>query len=77
MTIYELAVSVPREIRDRMAVAGILCSSIERYIYIYEMFNRSVNNGRSKMDAYAEVSVKCFTCEDNVRKIIQRMNKQV
>lgn len=76
MTTYELAISVPREERNRMVAAGIMSRSIERYIYIYEMFSQSVNSGHSKMDAYAEVSVKCFTCEDNVRKIIQKMNQK-
>lgn len=76
MTIYELAVSIPHEKRKTMAVAGILSGAIERHIYIYEMFTRAVERGAPRMDAYAEVSARCFTSEENVRKIVQRMNRK-
>lgn len=75
MTVYELAISMPKEQRRQMTDAGLLFASIERYIYIYEMFMSCINVGYSKMDAYTAVSIKCFTSEENVRKIIRKMSK--
>lgn len=77
MNAYELATSVPRERRLQMAEAGIFSKSIERYIYIYEMFQRLIDDGQPKMEAYIEVSMRCYTSEDNVRKIIRMMNREV
>ena len=77
MKLYELAISVPKELREKMIHAGIFSKSIGRYIYIYEMFTQLTGKGMPKMDAYMQVSAKCFTCEENVRKIIQKMSTEV
>lgn len=77
MTTYELATSIPRERRDRMVASGLLPRSIERDIYIFELFGRIVADGSPKMDAYTRVSIKCYTCEENVRRIVRRMNREV
>ena len=77
MTTYELALTLDKEQRARMAEAGILSASIERYICIYEMYLLFLARGLSKMEIYAAISEKCFTCEENVRKIIQKMQKEV
>ncbi len=76
MTTYELAISLDPEQRAQMAKAGILSASIERYIYIYELYLSLQASGKSKMETYACISEKCFTCEENVRKIIAKMQKQ-
>lgn len=77
MTVYELATSIPLERRKMMTDAGILNASAERYISIYEKFLQLQARGVSKMESYAEVSRECFTCEENVRKVIQKMQKEV
>lgn len=76
MTTYELAISIPKERRDRMVASGLLPRSVERDIYIRELFNRIVEGGTPKMDAYTQVSIKCHTCEENVRRIVRRMNRE-
>ena len=38
MTVYELALILSPETRAQMAKAGILSASIDRYIFIYELF---------------------------------------
>ncbi len=76
MTIYELAISIPRDKRESLAAAGVLSGSVVRHIYIYEMFMRALRRGAGRMDAYAEVSARCFTSEENVRKIVRRMSRQ-
>lgn len=60
-----------------MSEAGILSASVESYMYIYEMFVQFTADGVSVMDAYAEISRKCYTCEENVRKIIRRMQREI
>lgn len=60
-----------------MAEAGIYSKSIERYIYIYEMFCSLIDEGKAKMEAYTEVSMRCYTSEENVRKIIRMMSREV
>lgn len=77
MTVYELAVSMPKEQRRKMAEAGLLSSSIERYIYIYELWLSLRNDGYARMDSYTVVSMRCYTSEENVRKIIRKMQKEV
>lgn len=76
ITVYELAKSMPKEQRRQMAEAGILSPSIERYIYIYEMWLALLAGGMAKMDAYTEISMRCYTSEENVRKIIRKMSKE-
>lgn len=77
MTAYELATSVPKERRLQMAEAGIYSKSIERYIYIYEMYVRLIDEGKPKMEAYMEISMRCYTSDENVRKIIKMMSREV
>lgn len=76
MTVYELASSMPKEQRRQMVEAGILSHSIERYIYIYEMWLSLLAQGMPKMDAYTTISMRCYTSEENVRKIIRKMGKE-
>lgn len=75
MTVYELAISMPKEQRRQMTSAGLLFASIERYIYIYELWLSLLCGGMSRMDAYTEISMRCFTSEENVRKIIRKMSR--
>lgn len=77
MTAYELAISIPKERRQQMAAAGIYSKSVERYIYIYEMFLRLIDEGKPKMEAYMVTSMRCYTSEDNVRKIIRMMSRDI
>lgn len=77
MTVYELAKSLPDETRRLAAKAGILSPSIERYMYIYEQFHEAIGEGLSKMEAYAVLSQKCFTSEENLRKIIRKMSSDI
>lgn len=76
MTVYELALTLTPEQRERMTKVGILAASVDRYIYIYELFLEYQARGFSKMESYTEISRKCFTCEENVRKIVQKMQKE-
>lgn len=76
-TVYELAASMPKEQRRQMVGAGLLAPSIERYIYIYELWLSLLRDGYAKMDAYTAISMRCYTSEENVRKIIRKMSKEV
>lgn len=76
MTVYDLASAMPKEQRRQMVDAGLLSPSIERYIYIYEMWLNLLADGHAKMDAYAVISMRCYTSEENVRKIIRKMAKE-
>lgn len=77
MTTYELAISIPKEKRKQLAEAGLLPPRVERDIHVYELFQSLLSEGRSKMDAYITVGQKCFTSEENLRKIIRKMSAEV
>lgn len=77
MTVYQLAKSLPDETRRLAAKAGILSPNIERYMYIYELYSKALEEGLSKMNAYEFVSRKCFTSMENLRKIIRKMSSDV
>ena len=76
MTVYELAKSLGRSRLERLARNGILSSSICRYVYIYEMWAGFVSSGMSKTEAYFETGLRCCTCDENIRKIIYRMQRE-
>lgn len=76
MTTYQLAKTLTAEQMEAFTRAGILKSNVSRYVYIYEMWTDLLRSGHSKMEAYDEIGRKCFTCEDNVRKIISYMQKE-
>lgn len=76
MTTYELTKTLTSDQINTFTKAGILKSNIRRYIYIYEMWVNLIGSGASKMDAYDEIGVQCFTCEENVRKIVSYMQKE-
>lgn len=72
-TLYETAIAIPKEKRKEMAQVGLISPSIERYIVIYELWLELRRGGMRKMDAYTTISERCYTSEDNVRKIIKKM----
>lgn len=76
-TLYETAIAIPKEKRKEMAQVGLISPSIERYIVIYELWLELRRNGMRKMDAYTTVSERCYTSEENVRKIIKKMGADV
>lgn len=76
MTTYELAKTLTHEQVESLTKAGLLKSNVGRYIYIYEMWITLLEDGFSKMLAYEEIGKKCFTCEENVRKIVGYMQKE-
>lgn len=76
MTTYQLTKTLTAEQMETFTRAGILKSNVSRYVYIYEMWTELLRMGRSKMEAYDEIGRKCFTCEDNVRKIVSYMQKE-
>ena len=77
MTTYEIATSPTPEVRRLMIKAKILSPSINRDIYLYELYNAALNAGKSKMEAYCYVSQKCFISEPNLRKIIRKMSQDL
>lgn len=77
MTVYDLAKSLPVEVRRKLAEAGILAPNIERNIYVYELFQGFIKAGKPRMEAYIEVGQKCFISEENLRKIIRKMSEDV
>jgi hypothetical protein len=77
MTVYELAMTIPDDQRESLVNAGIIPQSVARYLYIYKYYLSCLDAGKSKMEAYEATSQKCFTCVENVRKIILRMGKEV
>ena len=72
-TLYEVVTEIPKEKRKEMARVGLISPSIERNIYIYELWLSLLSQGVRRMDAYTTISERCYTSEDNVRKIIQKM----
>lgn len=77
MTAYELTISIDKDTRTRLAAAGILWRSIERDMHIYERFIALRGEGRSKRDCYMAIGEKTFTSAENVRKIVEKMQKEV
>lgn len=77
MTVYELAKTLDKKSIECMSKNGILSSNLCRDIYIYELWNKLLASGKSKTDAYYEIGIKCFTCEENVRKIVRKMSREV
>lgn len=77
MTVYELAMTIPAERRESLALCGIVGRSLERYIYIYGLYLKKVAEGESRMQAYTDISSECFTSEENVRKIVRKMQQEV
>lgn len=76
-TAYDIIISIPKEKRKEMARAGLLSPDTERNIYIYELWLSLIAQGVRKMDAYTNISERCYTSEDNVRKIIKKMSAEV
>lgn len=77
MTVYELAKTLDAEQLEKMTKAGIVAASVTRYVFIYEKFVRLLKEGFGTMEAYAEISQTCFTSEENVRKIIRKMQSEI
>lgn len=77
MTTYELAKTLTPVQREEMSQAGILVPNLSRYMYIYEMWKALIAEGKTKTEAYFEIGQRCYTCEENVRKIVYRMQKEV
>lgn len=77
MTTYELAKTLTQAQREAMSQAGILSPNLTRYMFIYEMWMSLIEEGKTKTEAYYEIGQRCFTCEENVRKIVYRMQKEV
>lgn len=77
MTTYELVTSLSGEMRERMITARLLSSSVERDIYLYELYLGALRGGMGKMEAYCYVSQKCFVSEPNLRKIIRKMTREI
>ena len=76
MTTYELAKTLTPEQIEAFTKAGIVKSNVTRYIYIYELWIDLLSAGLSKMDAYYQIGQRCYTCEENVRKIICYMQNE-
>lgn len=72
-TLYEVVTAIPKEKRKEMVRVGLIKPDIERNIYIYELWLSLLSQGVRRMDAYTTISERCYTSEDNVRKIIQKM----
>lgn len=77
MTTYELAKTMKDTDLARLERAGIVSRNIRRYVYIYEQVQIEIKNGHSKRDAYMLVGERVFTCDENVKKIVQKMEKEV
>lgn len=77
MTIYDLAASLPPEQFDSLDRAGILSKTLRRDMQVYERFLEELARGLSRMDAYAEVSRRCYVSEENARKIVRRMGEEI
>jgi len=75
MTIYELASSFPPDQLDHLDRAGLLSKTLRRDMQLYERFAEALGRGLSRMEAYAEVSRRCFVSEENARKIVKRMSE--
>lgn len=76
MTTYELAKTLTEDQVKDFTRAGLLKANVGRYIYIYELWVGLLSDGLTRMDAYEEIGRRCFTCEENVRKIVSYMQKE-
>lgn len=76
MTVYELVKTLNEDSRSRLMSAGIISRSVEKHIAICELFINLTREGMPRMQAYSEISERCFTSEDNVRKIVQKFCRE-
>jgi len=77
MSVYETIKTMPDGQRERLLAAGIIPRQWERYIAIYEYVLLLQRGGMKAMDAYERAGERYFTCLENIRVIVRKMNKQV
>ncbi len=77
MTVYELINGIPDNEFDKYIKAGIVSSKWKRYMDIFEYFTERVKNGDGRMQVYLDASDKFFMNEDNIRKVISTMKREV
>ena len=74
---FELIKSVPKEQLNKLIDSGIISNKYVRYMLIYNEIESLLRSGVKKMDAYIKVGAKCYTDEDNVRKIYRYMCEEI
>lgn len=77
MTTYDLIKTLDAEKRDSLIRAGIIPEQWTRFVLIYEYWQRLVDGGVPKMDAYWQAGEKYFASDCNVRRIVSRMLREV
>ena len=76
MTIYELLQTIEPEQLNRMVRAGIITPEWRRSLRVYNYFTEQCQY-TGKMDAYDLTGQKFYMSDENVRKIIRRLNTAV
>ena len=74
---YELIKSVPAEKLSKLIDSGVISPKYIRYMQVHSAVETLLRKGVKKMDAYIQVGAKCYTDEDNVRKIYRYMCEEV
>lgn len=77
MRVIDILRAMDPQRRRALASLGIFPASIERDIQICDLMDGYAEKGLRKLDAYAEIGRRCFTCDENVRKILRRMNAEI
>lgn len=65
--------NVPQETIKKMINDGVISCSWPMYEEIYEMYEQSLNTGKSKTLIYYEISEKKGVSERTVRDVISKM----
>lgn len=76
MTVYELIRSIPEEKLKLMVSAKIITPEWKRAVSVYEFYMQQVKK-TGRMDAYDLTGQHYFMSDENVRKIVCRMRREV
>lgn len=74
---YELIRTVSAEKLAKLIESGIISRKYIHYMQVHSAVETLLKQGVKKMDAYIKVGARCYTDEDNVRKIYRYMCEDI
>lgn len=77
MTVYECLRGLPDEVYSNLQKTGYLKAHTEYHLKIYEAFGEELENKVPVMQAYVNVSERCCTSDENVRKVVRELSVKV
>lgn len=75
MTTYDLLKTIDRTQLNKLVRAGIIAQEWRRAVLIYEYYQEQCKC-TGKMDAYDLTGQKFYMSDENVRKIVRRLQAQ-